>query len=158
MANSGVAPIADYTLPVSQVRLLIGDTDAANISGGIGTYTFFSDAEIGAVVSMFGTIGAPGSNVKRAAAQLLRTIAFSQVMLLKVFTTDDLESMGDKVSEAIRKNATDLENSAITEDALWNQDFFDYNNYPTIWPMEGGATPINAYTFYERYLPPQAFR
>lgn len=152
MPNTGAAPITDWTLPASQIRLLIGDTDASNISAGSGTYAFFSDAELTALASMF----PQPSSTLRAGAQALRIIAASQVLLLKVFTADDLATEGDKISEALRKDAADLDKQAIAYDDLINGDYFDYNNIPTPFPFyEGGLTPVIPYTFYERYLPSQ---
>jgi hypothetical protein len=53
-ANQGVAP-PDFTTAVGQVRLLIGDTDPVVDEGAlVGTYVFYSDAEIAGLLALYG--------------------------------------------------------------------------------------------------------
>ena len=101
MANLGVAPI-DPTTSVGLVRILLGDTDATNITGGQGEYLYFSDTELVALLGLY------GDSTHLAAARALETIAASQALLLKSWSTDDLSVRGDAIAESLRKIAKDL--------------------------------------------------
>ena len=110
MANTGVAPV-NLTSDVGKVRVLIGDTDPTNVSAGSGTYLFFSDAEITAILGMY------ENSPKLAAARALETIAGSQALLLKSWSSDDLSVRGDQIAESLRKIAEQLRKEAIAEDS-----------------------------------------
>jgi len=110
MANTGVAP-PDYNTDVGQVRALLGDTDPTDISGGEGTYLYFSDDEIGAFLTMY------GDNVKLAAARCLETISMSQALLLKSWSSDDLSVNGDRIAESLRKLAAQLREEALQDES-----------------------------------------
>ncbi len=110
MANTGVAP-PDFTTDVGKVRALLGDTDPTNVSLGSGTYMYFSDDEIGAFLTMY------GDNVKLAAARCLETIAASQALLLKSWSSDDLTVNGDKIAESLRKIAAQLREEALQDES-----------------------------------------
>ena len=122
-SNVGVYPINPAS-PVGNVRVLIGDTDPTQISppnGISGTYLWYSDAEIEAILSLY------GDNPKLAAARILYSIAGSQALLLRKWSTDDLSVDGAAVAEALRKLAKDLRDEANAVDAL--TDIFEIS-YP----------------------------
>lgn len=98
-------------MSVEQVRLLIPDVDEDDY--------IFTDEQIEGYLSM-----ARGGSVLRAAALAVRAIANNQALLLKVIRTDDLQTNGAQVAEALRKNANDLENRADGEDDADAEDFF----------------------------------
>lgn len=110
MANTGVAP-PDYTTDVGKVRALLGDTDPTNVAAGEGTYMYFSDDEIGAFLTMY------GDNEKLAAARCLETIAGSQALLLKSWSSDDLTVNGDRIAESLRKLAAQLREEALQDES-----------------------------------------
>jgi len=110
MANFGVSPV-DFNTDVGKVRVLLGDTEAENVESGIGEYMYFSDAEINAFLEMY------GENVKLAAARAMETIASSQALLLKSWSTDDLAVNGDRIAESLRKIAAQLREEALSEEA-----------------------------------------
>ena len=110
MANTGVAP-PDYTTDVGKVRALLGDTDPTNVAAGEGTYMYFSDDEIGAFLTMY------GDNEKLAAARCLETIAGSQALLLKSWSSDDLTVNGDRIAESLRKIAAQLREEALQDES-----------------------------------------
>ncbi len=110
MANFGVSPV-DFDTDVGKVRVLLGDTEAENVESGIGEYMYFSDAEINAFLEMY------GENVKLAAARAMETIASSQALLLKSWSTDDLAVNGDRIAESLRKIAAQLREEALSEEA-----------------------------------------
>ena len=110
MANEGVAP-PDFTTDVGKVRVLLGDTDPTDVSAGEGTYMYFSDGEIGAFLTMY------GDNVKLAAARCLETVAASQALLLKSWSSDDLTVNGDRITESLRKLAAQLREEALQDES-----------------------------------------
>jgi len=110
MANSGVSPV-DFTSDTGKVRVLLGDTEAENVVGGVGDYMYFGDDEIGAFLTMY------GENVKLASARAMETIAGSQALLLKSWSSDDLTVNGDKIAESLRKLAAQLREEALQEES-----------------------------------------
>jgi hypothetical protein len=101
MANTGVAPV-DLGSNIGRVRVLLGDTDPTNIVNNVGEYLFFSDAEIESILAMY------EDNPKLAAARALETIAGSQALLLKSWSTDDLSVRGDQIAKELREVAKQL--------------------------------------------------
>jgi hypothetical protein len=110
MANFGVSPV-NFDTEVGKVRVLLGDTEAENVEDGIGEYMYFGDAEIVAFLEMY------GDNAKLAAARAMETIASSQVLLLKSWTSDDLTVNGDKIAESLRKIAAQLRQEALADES-----------------------------------------
>lgn len=110
MANNGIAP-PDFTSDVGKVRVLLGDTDPTNIVDDIGTYLFFSDDELIAILDMH------DNNVKLTAARCMETIAGSQALLLKAWSSDDLTVNGDRIAKELRELAKQLRAEALAEEA-----------------------------------------
>ena len=110
MANSGVSPV-NFSSDTGKVRVLLGDTEAENVVGGVGDYMYFGDDEIGAFLTMY------GENVKLASARAMETIAGSQALLLKSWSSDDLSVNGDKIAESLRKLAAQLREEALQEES-----------------------------------------
>lgn len=110
MANDGIAP-PDFSTSVGQVRVLLGDTDPTNISGGFGTYMFFSDDEITALLDMY------DDSPKLTAARCMETIAGSQALLLKAWSSDDLTVNGDRIAKELREIAKQLRSEAIASES-----------------------------------------
>lgn len=105
MANQGVAP-PDFTTAVGQVRLLIGDTDPVVDDGAVlGSYVFYSDAEIAALLGIY------GPDPRRTAAAMLRTIAMTPALLLKKFQSADVAVDGPAVADSLLAIAAALEES-----------------------------------------------
>jgi hypothetical protein len=110
MANTGVAPVALDT-NIGKVRVLLGDTDPINISAGQGEYLFFSDAELTAILGMY------SDSPQLAAARCLDTIAGSQALLLKSWSSDDLTVNGDRIAKELRELAKQLRSEAQSTEA-----------------------------------------
>jgi hypothetical protein len=106
MANSGVAPV-DLGSNVGKVRVLLGDTDPTNVVNNVGEYLFFSDAELEAILGMY------SESPQLAAARCLDTIAGSQALLLKSWSTDDLTVRGDAIARELRELAKQLRDEAM---------------------------------------------
>lgn len=115
MANPGVSPV-DFDSDTGKVRVLLGDTVATEVDGGTGEYLYFGDAEIDAFLAMY------DENPKLAAARAMETIASSQALLLKSWSSDDLSVNGDRIAESLRKIAAQLRAEAIAEESA---DYFD---------------------------------
>lgn len=109
MVNAGASPV-DYTTAVGKVRLLIGDTDASAVTGGIGTYAFYSDDELAALLTLY-------PDPRRAAVSALRTFAASPAIKLKVWGEGDLQVDGAKVSQVLINLADSIERGIVASDA-----------------------------------------
>ena len=106
MANTGVAPV-DLGSNIGRVRVLLGDTDPTNVSNNVGTYLFFSDSEIESILGMY------SDSPQLAAARCLETIAGSQALLLKSWSSDDLTVNGDRIAKELRETAKQLRAEAM---------------------------------------------
>src|SRR5690554_4516361 len=77
-------------------------------------------------------------NVKRAAAQACRALAVSEALISKVIKTEDLQTDGAKVANALLGVARDLEQSADRDDERDDNSAFDiipfYPRPPIYWP------------------------
>jgi hypothetical protein len=100
----------DFTTAEGQVRLLINDVNEARL--------IFADAEITAFLLL------EGSNVKRAAAQAVDTIADNEALASKVITDHQLQTDGAKLADALRKRAKALRDQADVEDEDGDGFFF----------------------------------
>lgn len=102
----------DVTTDRGQVRLLCTDTDALN--------PIFEDNEIDAFLTMM------SSNVLRAAALALFTIAGQEVLLLKVVKLLELQTDGAKVADSLRALALEYQEKADLAEAGEEGGSFDY--------------------------------
>lgn len=92
----------DLTVNAGKVRLLIPDTSA--------TAYVFEDEEIDAFLAL-------ETDVRRAAALALETIASSQALTLKVIRILDLQTDGARTAEALLKRAAQLRTQAEEAEA-----------------------------------------
>lgn len=95
--------ISDFSTNVAKVRLLIGDID--------DTTQIFNDSAISAFLAM-----ALDSNVKRAAAQALLTIAVNEVLVQKRIKLLDLSTDGPAEAKALQDLANELTRQADNEE------------------------------------------
>ena len=93
MSNSGVAPV-DLGSDVGKVRVLLGDTDPVNVVNNVGD-----------------------NSPQLAAARCLETIAGSQALLLKSWSTDDLTVNGDRIAKELRETAKQLRAEALASES-----------------------------------------
>jgi hypothetical protein len=95
------------------------------------TYTFVPTDDIGVVRMLVNDVGAPwifsdeeiqafldleGDNVKLAAAQAIDTNADNEALASKVLRTQDLQTDGAKIADALRKRAAALRAQADASD------------------------------------------
>lgn len=126
MSNSGVAPV-DLTSNVGRVRVLLGDTDPTNVVEGFGEYLFFSDEEITSLLSMY------SDSPQLAAARALETIAGSQALLLKSWSSDDLTVNGDRIAKELRETAKQLRQEALASESSEAFDIVPFDEeYPEL--------------------------
>jgi len=88
----------DLTTPVGQVRLMIGDTDSANL--------LFLDEEVAAFLTV------ESDSIRRGAALALETIASSEALISKKITTQDLQTDGPAVAQSLMASARRLRDEA----------------------------------------------
>jgi hypothetical protein len=119
MTKLGVAPV-NYASNVGKVRVLLGDVEPENIIGDTGEYMYFGDDEIVAMLQMY------DHNVKMVAARALETIASSQALLLKSWSSDDLVVNGDRIAESLRRIAQQLRDEALIEQSSEAFDLVPY--------------------------------
>lgn len=110
MANLGTAPV-DLNSNVGRVRVLLGDTDPVNVVNYVGEYLFFSDEELTAILDMY------DNSPRLAAARCLETIAGSQALLLKSWSSDDLTVNGDRIAKELREMAKQLRAEATAAES-----------------------------------------
>lgn len=94
----------DPSTDPGKVRLLLNDVDQAT--------AVFTDAEIDAFLAI------ESLSVKRAAAQAIDTNATNEALASKVLRTQDLQTDGAKLADAMRKHAQALRDQADREDDL----------------------------------------
>ena len=99
-----------------KVRLLCTDTDVA----GGATCQFFQDGEIDTFLSLM------SSNVLRAAAMALLTIAAQETLLLKRIKLLDLHTDGPAEAAALRELAAVYQEKADLAEAMEVGGAFDY--------------------------------
>ena len=85
--------MADATDPIQQVRLLLAD---------VGSDQYLTDDQI------TGYLALNDQRVRRAAADALDAIAVSEVLVSKAIRTQDLQTDGAKVADALRARAQQL--------------------------------------------------
>lgn len=112
----------DPTTDEGKVRLLLNDVDDSAL--------IFTDAEITAFLDL------EGGSVKRAAAQAIDTNATNEALASKVLRTQDLQTDGAKLADAMRKHADRLREQADTDDdgdgLFETVDFFGCSSYPEL--------------------------
>ena len=86
------------------VRLLLNDVDEAT--------QVFTDAEIDAFLTL------EGGSVKRAAAQAIDSNATNEALASKVLRTQDVQTDGAKLADAMRKHADSLRAQADRDEAV----------------------------------------
>lgn len=110
---------------IGKVRMIVGDKDEENI--------LFQDEEVQAYLTL------NDDNVRRAAAEMLDTIASSETMVLKVVRTLDVSTDGASVARSLREHAAKLREEADKAEAGDEAGAFDY-----------AEMSVNAFTARER--------
>lgn len=108
--------VVDYTAAAGQVRLLLAD---------VGASTILDDDQVAGYLARWGLtptdLPTLRAGISRAAADALDAIATSEALVSKVIRTQDLQTNGATVADALRKHAATLRDQAATDDddASW---------------------------------------
>lgn len=121
----------DLQTPIGQVRSLIPDVeqleDPADLSAD--PEYIFNDSILQAYVSL------ARGNVYRAAAIAVNTLATSEALILKVLKSDDRQTDGAKLADALGRRAVWLDEQADAEDeeVYGGFDIAPYDPRPVHW-------------------------
>jgi hypothetical protein len=110
--NVGAHPVDVQTL-AGKVRLLVGDTDPSPLVpevAGQGEYAWYSDTELEALGSL------NGDSPKRTALWLLSMVAVNQALLLRKWTSEDLQVDGPAIAAGIEKTIARLSKDVEREE------------------------------------------
>lgn len=110
---------------IDVVRTLIPDTEA--IFGASSNETLFSDDDINNFLL------AGGDSVLRATALACMAIGTSEALISKVIRTQDLQTDGARLSDAMVKKADALFKRADAEDAAAAVGYFDIIDFGEGW-------------------------
>lgn len=125
----------DYTTDVGKVRALIPDVEEVDYrNDGTATY-LFEDGQIEAYLNMH---SASAGHIYFAAADAVGALATSEAYISKAIRTEDLQTDGAKVANALFVRVQNLRNEGEREEERELQDAFDIIPYiphpPQFWP------------------------
>ena len=112
--NVGAFP-PDGTTLAGKVRILIGDTSPEPLAvpdPTLGQYAWYSDAELEALGTM------NSANPKRVAIWVLSQVSMSQSLLLKKWTSEDLQVDGPAITRSMESTLKRLAKEVDAEDDM----------------------------------------
>jgi hypothetical protein len=118
--NVGITP-PDGTTLAGKVRILVGDTAAKPLEtpvDGLGQYAWYSDDEL----EVLGELN--GGNPKRVAIWVLSQVSISMALLLKKWTSEDLQVDGPAITRSIEATLKRLSQEVEKEEASLEEEFF----------------------------------
>lgn len=101
----------DYASPVGQVRTLISDTTQEDYDQNGTPRYLLSDGQLTALISARGE-----GKLYGATADALRALAANEILIGKYIRTQDLQTDGAKVGDALRLLAREYENKQKQDD------------------------------------------
>jgi hypothetical protein len=131
--NVSVYP-PDYDTDIGTVRALIPDVERVDFTGeGVPTY-MFSDAHLRALLRLYASRPSEAGRIKRAAADAISAVANSEALISKVIKTEDLQTDGAKVANALLAGARQLRDDAERDDEQSEDEYafqiVDFQPYP----------------------------
>lgn len=108
-ASTDVFP-PDFSTAVGRIRALIPDVEQVDYSGEGTPEYMFSDAHLGSLYAM--SMGSDPARLYRATAAALRALATSEGLIQKVIRTEDLQTDGAKLANALLANAKQWDDRA----------------------------------------------
>lgn len=143
MAEDDIFP-PDFSTELGQLRALIPDIEQVDFENVGDPAYLFTDAHLNAYLSMYRSALSTTARIKRAASDALTAIAVSEALISKVTKTEDLQTDGAKLANALlsaasrlRKDA-DEEEDKITDDLYGGIEIVDFQPYPM------DSTPVAA--------------
>jgi hypothetical protein len=123
----------DYSTPVGQLRALVGDEEQyAEYSTNSTPAYMFSDDKLQALLAI------NRDKLKYAAADLIDQLATNEALVSKKIRTEDLQTDGASVANALRLHAQNLRTDQKREDAEDDAEFafeiVDFVPQPANWP------------------------
>jgi hypothetical protein len=115
MATTGAYP-PDFTTDVGRFRLLIGDLNATDVTGGEGQYTFFGDTEIAGYLTL-------NTSIYRAAGMALNALATQAADQAQSIRDYDLQVDLRQRAEQFREQAKQMFAQADLADAESDEAF-----------------------------------
>lgn len=124
----------DFSTPLGMVRALVPDVDQVDFTGeGIPSY-LFSDVHLTGLLSLYASRPSASGRIKRAAADAITALANSEALISKVIKTEDLQTDGAKLANALLAAAKQLRDSADQDDDREEDEFafqiVDFQPYP----------------------------
>jgi len=107
----------DFSSDIGKVRALIPDVDRVDLNDTGELNYIFSDAHLQALLGLYRPVDdAPSAHIKRAAADAVAALAASEAYVSKVIRTEDLQTDGAKVANALLGRADRLRQDANQEE------------------------------------------
>lgn len=134
MADTTSVYPPDFSTDIGAVRALIPDVERVDFTGeGVPTY-MFSDAHLRVLLSLYASRPSRAGQIKRAAADAIVAVANSEALISKVIKTEDLQTDGAKVANALLVGARQLRDDADQDDEREDDEYafaiVDFQPYP----------------------------
>lgn len=125
----------DYSTPLGKLRALIPDVEEVDWEDTGEVSYLFTDEQLQAYLSLHSETS-PG--IHRAAADAVGALATSEALISKVIKTEDLQTDGAKVANALLLRAQRLREHADDEERKEDESAFDIVDFTPlpriIWP------------------------
>lgn len=125
----------DYTTAVGKVRILIPDTEQIDYNDDGEPAYLFTDEQLQVYIDLHGE-DSPG--IHRATADAVEALGTSEAYISKVVRTEDLQTDGAKVANALYVRARQLRQAADDEEQKEAWDAFELVEFrplpPCPWP------------------------
>ena len=147
----------DYSTPVGKVRALIPDVEEVDWENDGNASYMFTDNHLEGFLSLYPAIENPDDvdytstvHIRRAAADAVDALATSEALISKVIKTEDLQTDGAKLANALIVRAQQLRRQAEKEEDDLNAataftvvDFQPARQPCTTWPASVRTAPFD---------------
>jgi hypothetical protein len=147
----------DYSTSVGKVRALIPDVEHVDWENDGNASFMFTDNHLEGLLSLYPAIENPNDvdytstvHIRRAAADAVDALATSEALISKVIKTEDLQTDGAKLANALIQRAIQLRRQADKEEDDLNAetaftvvDFEPARQPIGVWPTSVRTTPFD---------------
>jgi hypothetical protein len=147
----------DYSTSVGKVRALIPDVERVDWENDGNASFMFTDNHLEGLLSLYPAIENPNDvdytstvHIRRAAADAVDALATSEALISKVIKTEDLQTDGAKLANALIQRAIQLRRQADKEEDDLNAetaftvvDFEPARQPIGVWPTSVRTTPFD---------------